>query len=325
MIGEDGTPFKTRLGANAILGISLAAARAGAADTGMPLYRYLREKMPAGLTERGREQMPTPMMNLINGGKHACNKLDIQEFMVVPRMDKSFAENLRAGVEVFHVLKKILEREGLSTNVGDEGGVAPELDSHDRAMEFLLRSIESAGYRPGEDIFLALDCAASEFYKDGSYSIEGRTLSPGETVEYYKDLCRRYPVCSIEDGLDEGDHDGWKMLTEKMGKDTMLVGDDLFVTNKDILTRGIENAEANAILIKVNQIGTLTETFETLELAVKSNYKAVISHRSGETGDTFIADLAVASGCGYIKTGSASRSDRTEKYNRLLRIEEELS
>jgi enolase len=263
-------------------------------------------------------------MNIINGGAHASNNLDIQEFMIVPHIKKSFAENLRAGVEIFHALKKVLTENNHSTNVGDEGGFAPNLKSHEEAIELILKAITQAGYKPGIDISISLDSAASEFYKNGKYEMQGKSYSSDEMVKYYAEFCSKYPIYSIEDGLDEGDHAGWKELTLKLGKATILVGDDLFVTNKKILGDGIKNNEANAILIKVNQIGTLTETFETMDLAYKSNYKAIISHRSGETGDSFIADLAVATGAGHIKTGSASRSDRMEKYNQLLRIEEEL-
>ena len=268
--------------------------------------------------------MPTPLMNIINGGQHASNNLDIQEFMIVPHLKKSFSENLRAGVEVFHALKKVLHDSHHSTNVGDEGGFAPDLKSHEEAMECILKAITNAGYKPGIDISLSLDAAASEFYKDGIYEMQGKRLTSQDMVKYYSDLCDKFPIYSIEDGLDESDHDGWVLLTKTLGNKIVLVGDDVFVTNKKILAEGIKNHEANAILIKVNQIGTLTETFETIALAYENNYKVIISHRSGETGDAFIADLAVATGAGHIKTGSASRSDRMEKYNQLLRIEEEL-
>lgn len=263
-------------------------------------------------------------MNIINGGAHASNNLDIQEFMIVPHMNKSFSENFRAGVEVFHALKSVLASKNYSTNVGDEGGFAPNLESHEQAIDLILESIEKAGYKPAVDISISLDAAASEFYKDGKYKMQGKDLTSEEMVGYYAELCNKYPIYSIEDGLDESDYEGWAKLNATLGDKVTLVGDDLFVTNKKILQEGIEKKWANAILIKVNQIGSLTETFETLELAFKNNYKAIISHRSGETGDSFIADLAVASGAGHIKTGSASRSDRLEKYNQLLRIEEHM-
>jgi enolase len=265
-------------------------------------------------------------MNIINGGEHASNNLDIQEFMIVPHMKKSFGENLRAGVEIFHALKKVLSEKNYSTNVGDEGGFAPSLGSHDEAMDCILTAIEKAGYRPGEEISFALDSASSEFYnKDkGVYIIEGQEKTSDEMIDYYEAMINKYPVYSIEDGLDESDFEGWVNLTKRIGDRCVLVGDDLFVTNEKILKRGIDEKQANAILIKVNQIGTLTETFNTIDLAYKNNFKAIISHRSGETADSFIADLAVATGAGHIKTGSASRSDRIEKYNQLLRIEEEL-
>ena len=263
-------------------------------------------------------------MNIINGGEHASNNLDIQEFMIVPHMKTSFSENFRAGVEVFHNLKKVLSGAGHSTNVGDEGGFAPNLQSHEEAVESILKAIEKAGYRPGEDISLSLDSAASEFYKNGQYQMEGKALSHDEMIEYYSNLAAKYPIYSIEDGLAEEDFQGWVKLTQKLGDKLLLVGDDLFVTNKEILEVGIKEKQANSILIKVNQIGSLTETFDTLKLAYENDFKAIISHRSGETGDSFIADLAVACGAGHIKTGSASRSDRIEKYNQLLRIEEQL-
>jgi enolase len=323
MIEMDGTDYKSKLGANSILAVSLAACRAGAIDSQMSLTKYMREKLHAP-NSNNAFVMPSPLMNIINGGAHASNNLDIQEFMIVPHMKKSFAENLRAGVEVFHALKKVLSDKHQSTNVGDEGGFAPDLNSHEEAIESILVAIKNAGYTPGTDISISLDAAASEFYKNGKYEMQGKTFSSEDMVKYYTEFCSKYPIYSIEDGLDESDHSGWKLLTEKLGKGTVLVGDDLFVTNKKILAEGIKNSEGNAILIKVNQIGTLTETFEAMELAFKNNYKAIISHRSGETGDSFIADLAVATGCAHIKTGSASRSDRMEKYNQLLRIEEEL-
>lgn len=321
MCDLDGDPFKRNLGANAILPVSLALARAAAAERGEFLWRTLLDhpRMPAG-----GPLLPNPMMNIINGGQHADNNLDIQEFMIIPHIAASFGENLRAGVEVFQALRKVLEERRLSTNVGDEGGFAPALDSHAQACDLILRAMERAGYTPGEEISLCLDAAASEFHKDGIYTMEGRPYDCSAMIAYYTDLCEKYPIHSIEDGLDEGDHMGHRVMTAELGEKVMLVGDDLFVTNKDILQAGIENEEANSILIKLNQIGTLTETLETMALAAQAGYKSVVSHRSGETADTFIADLAVASGCGYIKTGSLCRSDRTEKYNRLLRIAEEL-
>ncbi len=323
MIESDGTENKSKLGANAILGVSMAIARAAALDLKLPLYVYLREKLniPNGYSGY---LMPAPLMNIINGGAHAANNLDIQEFMIVPHLKSTFAENLRAGVEVFHALKEVLKKKNHSTNVGDEGGFAPNLNSHEEAIECILEAIAKAGYRPGIDLSISLDCAASEFFKDGKYQMQGRVWSSTEMIDYYQNLMKKYSLYSIEDGLAEDDHQGWSEMTKKIGKEVMLVGDDLFVTNKKIFKKGIENKEANAILIKLNQIGTLTETFETLDLANKNKYKTIISHRSGETGDSFIADLAVASGSGHIKTGSASRSDRLEKYNQLLRIEEEL-
>lgn len=323
MLEIDGTDNKANLGANAILGVSMAACRAGALDSKMSLVNYLSEKLHAP-NAHNKLVMPTPLMNIINGGSHASNNLDIQEFMIVPHLKKSFSENLRAGVEVFHSLKKVLTESNHSTNVGDEGGFAPDLKSHEEAIELILKAITAAGYKPGIDISLSLDAAASEFYKNGKYNMQGKDYSTSEMVKYYSDLCAKYPIYSIEDGLDEGDHQGWIELTKALGSKIVLVGDDLFVTNKKIFEEGIKAGEANAILVKVNQIGTLTETFEAMELGYKNNYKAIISHRSGETGDSFIADLAVATGSAHIKTGSASRSDRMEKYNQLLRIEEEL-
>ena len=321
MIELDGTENKEVLGANAILAVSMAACRAGALDSGKHLYEYLSQdlKIP---TATGKIRLPNPQMNIINGGEHASNNLDIQEFMVIPHMKKTFAENLRAGVEVFHNLKKVLSDKGYSTNVGDEGGFAPDLQSHEEAIELILSSIEKAGYKPGVEMSLCFDPAASEFFKDGAYRMQGKSLSNDEMIDYYDGILNKYPVYSLEDGLAEADFDGWVKMQAKLGDKVVSVGDDLFVTNKKILQVGIDEKQANAILIKVNQIGSLTETFETLDLAYKNNFKAFISHRSGETGDTFIADLAVASGAGHIKTGSASRSDRMEKYNQLLRIEE---
>lgn len=323
MIEADGTENKENFGANAILAVSMAACRAGAEVLGMSLFVYLREflKIP---NPREAYCLPSPMMNIINGGEHASNNLDIQEFMVIPHMKKSFSENLRAGVEIFHNLKKVLSASDHSTNVGDEGGFAPNLTSHEEAIKYIFEAVEKAGYKPSKDVSLCLDAAASEFYKDGAYVMQGKSYSSEEMIDYYSQLVDKYPIYSIEDGLDESDFDGWIKLTAKLGEKVLLVGDDLFVTNKKILQRGIEEKQANSILVKVNQIGSLTETFETLELAYNNDFQAVISHRSGETGDAFIADLAVASGAGHIKTGSASRSDRVEKYNQLLRIEEEL-
>jgi enolase len=318
MIELDGTPNKGRLGANAILGVSLAAAKAAAAEVGQPLWRYLGGE--------AAHVLPVPMMNVLNGGAHADNKVDFQEFMVVPVGAPSFAEGLRMGDEVFHALKRTLHDEGLSTAVGDEGGFAPDLDSNEAALQALVRGIEAAGVRPGEDVAIALDPATSEIFEDGSYELEheGRSLSSSELVEYWADISSRYPVISIEDGMDEEDWDGWKQLTDKLGGQVQLVGDDLFVTNTERLSRGIQSGVANSILIKVNQIGTLTETLAAIRMAEDAGYSAVISHRSGETEDTTIADLAVATGCGQIKTGAPSRSDRVAKYNQLLRIEEAL-
>jgi enolase len=326
MLEIDGTDFKSNLGANAMLAVSMAATRAGANEAGVPLYKYLSEnlKCPNAV---GYLRHPAPLMNIINGGEHASNNLDIQEFMIVPHLKgKPFSENLRAGVEIFHNLKKVLTDKGYSTNVGDEGGFAPSMKSHEEAMDCIVEAISMAGYKAGEEISFALDCAASEFYnKDkGVYTIEGKELSTSELIAYYERLVDKYPIYSIEDGLDESDHAGWTEKTKVLGSKTVLVGDDLFVTNAKIFDLGIKNGEANAILIKVNQIGTISETFDTLQLAYDNNYKTIISHRSGETADNYIADLAVACGSGHIKTGSASRSDRVEKYNQLLRIEEDL-
>lgn len=326
MLEIDGTDFKSNLGANAMLAVSMAATRAGANEAGVPLYKYLSEnlKCPNAV---GYLRHPAPLMNIINGGEHASNNLDIQEFMIVPHIKgKSFCENLRAGVEIFHNLKKVLAGRGYSTNVGDEGGFAPSMKSHEEAMDCIVEAIDIAGYKVGEEISFALDCAASEFYnkEKGVYTIEGRELTTSELIAYYERLVEKYPIYSIEDGLDESDHAGWTEKTKALGSKTVLVGDDLFVTNAKIFDLGIKNGEANAILIKVNQIGTISETFDTLQLAYDNNYKTVISHRSGETSDHYIADLAVACGSGHIKTGSASRSDRVEKYNQLLRIEEDL-
>jgi enolase len=325
MISLDGTENKEKLGANAILGVSMAICRAAALEKNKPLYRYLAEdlKIP---NAAGKLTLPTPLMNIINGGQHASNNLDIQEFMIVPHMQKSFSENFRAGVEVFHHLKKVLHDAGHSTNVGDEGGFAPNLKDHGEAIEAILKAITIAGYRPGVDISLSLDCAASEFYneKTKKYEMGGGEYTNDQMIAYYEGLMKAAPIYSIEDGFDESDRDGFMKFQAQLGSKVINVGDDLFVTNAKILKRGIENKEANAILVKVNQIGSLTETFDTLKLAYEAGFRAIISHRSGETADSFIADLAVASGAGHIKTGSASRSDRIEKYNQLLRIEEEL-
>src|SRR5579884_1368394 len=314
----DGTPNKARLGANAILGTSLACAKAAARTQGLPLYRYI-----GGLCAR---TLPVPMMNIVNGGVHADNPIDIQEFMVVPVGAASLAEAVRIGAEIFHALKKQLADAGLNTNVGDEGGFAPNLASADSALGFVVRAIEAAGYRPGEDVVLALDPAASEFYRDGLYRLagEGKTLDAAGLTAYYADLVARYPIASIEDGMAEEDWSGWEELTRALGGRIQLVGDDLFVTNPARLKEGIARGVANAILVKLNQIGTLSETLETIETALAAGYGRVVSHRSGETEDATIADLAVAANCGQIKTGSLSRSDRLAKYNQLIRIEEEL-
>jgi enolase len=318
LIDLDGTPNKGRLGANAILGVSLAAARAAAADAGEPLWRYL-----GGTDAR---VLPVPMMNVLNGGAHADNSVDFQEFMVVPVGASSFSECLRMGAEVFHHLKKWLHDKGLGGGVGDEGGFAPNFASNEAALEALMAGIEAAGYTPGEQVAIALDPATSELFEGGTYDLagEGRTLSSQELAGYWADAAQRYPILSIEDGLDEEDWDGWKDLTDRIGDRVQLVGDDLFVTNTERLQRGIDSGVANSILIKVNQIGTLTETLAAIEMARGAGYTAVMSHRSGETEDTTIADLAVATGCGQIKTGAPSRSDRVAKYNQLLRIEEAL-
>jgi enolase len=322
MIELDGTPNKGRLGANAILGVSLAAAKAAAVESGSPLYAYLAELYGGGEPSL----LPVPMMNVLNGGAHADNSVDFQEFMVVPAGAASFGECLRVGTEVFHALKKSLAAKGLSTAVGDEGGFAPSLESNEAALEAVLEGVEAAGFEPGSDVFIALDPATSEVYEGGAYVLEheGRTLSSGELAAYWEDACSRYPILSIEDGMDEEDWDGWRLLTERLGGRVQLVGDDLFVTNPERLRRGIELGVGNSILVKVNQIGTLSETLEAIRVAREAGYTAVISHRSGETEDTTIADLAVATGAGQIKTGAPSRSDRVAKYNRLLRIEEEL-
>ncbi|MEJ7839185.1 MAG: phosphopyruvate hydratase [Thermomicrobiales bacterium] len=319
MIEVDGTPNKARLGANATLGVSLAVARAAAESAGLPLYRYLGGPIARVL--------PVPMMNLINGGKHAMgSSVDMQEFMVMPIGAPSFSEGLRWGTEVFHALKKLLAARGLNTNVGDEGGYAPNLASNEEAITLLLEAIDKAGYRAGEDIAIALDPASSEFFEDGNYELagEGRTLSGPEIVQYWADLVAKYPIVSIEDGLCESDWETWTALTAKIGESVQLVGDDLFCTNPALLTQGFDEKAANSILVKLNQIGTLTETLEVISLARRNGYSAVISHRSGETADTFVADLAVATNAGQIKTGAPSRVDRVAKYNQLLRIEEEL-
>jgi enolase len=319
MLDLDGTPNKGHLGANALLPVSLAVARAAAQDSGLPLYRYLGGPVA--------HVLPVPMMNILNGGAHAANTVDLQEFMVVPIGAETFAEGLRIGVEVFHALKKVLTKRGLSTGVGDEGGFAPDLPNDEAALEAVMAAVETAGYEAGKDVAIALDAAASELYQDSCYVFKksgGARKTSAEMIALYKGWIDRYPIVSIEDGLAENDWDGWAKLTEALGGRIQLVGDDIFCTNVDLLERGIDQSVANAILIKVNQIGTLTETLQCIELARSNGYAAVISHRSGETEDTFIADLAVASGAGQIKTGSASRTDRVAKYNQLLRIAEEL-
>lgn len=318
MIDMDGTENKSRLGANAILGVSMAACRAAAKAAEIPLYRHI-----GGINAR---ILPVPMMNIINGGAHAANNLDIQEFMILPFGACSFCEAVRMGAETFHNLSKILKKEGLSTAVGDEGGFAPNLKSNEEAIEYIIRAIEEAGYRPGKDIGIALDAAASEFYKNGKYVFEseGQSLTAEELVDYYESLMTRYPLYSVEDGLAEGDWAGWQMMTTRLGESLQIVGDDVFVTNPDIFRRGIAEGIGNSILIKLNQIGTVTETLDTIQMAKASGYTTVISHRSGETEDTFIADLALAVNAGQIKTGSLSRSDRVAKYNQLMRIEEAL-
>ncbi len=316
MIELDGSDNKSRIGANAILGVSLAATRAAAAMLDLPLYRYI-----GGL---GASTLPVPFMNILNGGEHADNNMDIQEFMIVPFGAKNFAAALQMGTEVFHHLKKLLQSRGLNTNVGDEGGFAPNLESSEAALELIVDSIKAAGYQPGEEISLALDVAASEFYRDGSYHLEGRSYSAAELTDYYCQLTGRFPLVSIEDGLEEDDWPGWKTMTEMMGGETILIGDDLFATNPRRLKQGIDSATANSILIKPNQIGTLSETLDTIAMARHAGYSCTISHRSGETADSFIADLAVGTSAEMIKTGAPSRVDRVEKYNQLLRIEEQL-
>ncbi|MGN5374254.1 phosphopyruvate hydratase [Sphingomonas hankookensis] len=319
MIQLDGTENKGRLGANAILGVSLAVAKAAADARGLPLYRYV-----GGVSAH---LLPVPMMNIINGGEHADNPIDFQEFMVMPVGADSIADAVRCGSEIFHTLKKGLSEKGLSTSVGDEGGFAPALNSTIDALDFIMASIERAGYKPGDDVMLALDCAATEFFKGGRYEMvgEGKSLTPHEMADYLADLAARYPILSIEDGMGEDDFEGWKALTDKIGGKVQLVGDDLFVTNPKRLAMGLEQGLANSLLVKVNQIGTLTETLEAVNLAQRNRYTAVMSHRSGETEDATIADLAVATNCGQIKTGSLARSDRLAKYNQLIRIEEELA
>ena len=318
MIDLDGTENKGKLGANAILAVSLAVAKAQAEEAGLPLYRYLGGTMARTL--------PVPMMNIVNGGQHADNPIDIQEFMIMPVSASSVKEAVRMGSEIFHTLKKNLKAAGHNTNVGDEGGFAPNLKSAEEALSFIVKSIEDAGYKPGDDVVLAIDAASSEFYKNGKYEMtgEGKSYTNAQMVEFYKGLCARFPIFSIEDGMAEDDWEGWKMLTDALGDKVQLVGDDLFVTNPKRLAMGIEKGVANSILVKVNQIGSLTETLKAVDLAQRNKYTAVLSHRSGETEDTTIADIAVATNCGQIKTGSMSRTDRMAKYNQLIRIEEEL-
>ncbi|MFO8163094.1 MAG: phosphopyruvate hydratase [Thermodesulfobacteriota bacterium] len=319
MIELDGTPNKERLGANSLLGVSLAVARAAADSLDIPLYRYI-----GGTNAR---RLPMPMMNILNGGMHASNNLDLQEFMIVPKGGETFKDALRIGAEIFHSLAKVLSDKGFSTGVGDEGGFAPNLTSNDQGIEMILHGIEKAGYKPGEDVVLALDAAACSFYKDGKYKFIMSDQSERDAmmmIDFYTELTNQYPIFSLEDGLDENDWDGWKVLTQRLGDQIQIVGDDLFVTNPERISRGIEEGSANAVLIKLNQIGTLTETLQAIEMAHRIGWKTIISHRSGETEDSFIADLSVATGSGQIKTGSLSRSERICKYNRLLRIEEEL-
>jgi len=318
MIELDGTETKANLGANAILGVSLAVAKAASASLGLPLYRYI------GGT--GGKQLPVPMMNILNGGKHADSNVDLQEFMAMPAGASSFSEALRWGVDVYHSLKNVLKKKGLSTAIGDEGGFAPNLPSNEAAIEAIVEAIQAAGYTPGKDVFIALDPASSEFFEDGKYNLkgEGRVLSGEQMVDFYENLANKYPIISLEDGLAENDWATWKLLTERIGHKVQLVGDDLFVTNTKFLKRGIDSSTANSILIKVNQIGTLTETLDAIEMAKRAGYTAVVSHRSGETEDATIADIVVATNAGQIKTGAPARSDRVAKYNQLLRIEEEL-
>jgi enolase len=319
LLAMDGTDFKSNLGANALLGVSLAVAKAAAEESGLPLYQYLGGS--------NAKELPLPMMNIINGGEHADNNVDIQEFMIMPAGADSFKEALRIGAEIFHALKKVLKDKGYNTAVGDEGGFAPDLKSNEEALEVIMDAIRAAGYKPGDDVLLALDVASSELYKNGTYILENearKEKTAADLVEFYADLVDRYPIISIEDGMAENDWEGWKLLTEKLGDRIQLVGDDLFVTNTKILQEGIDRGIANSILIKVNQIGTLTETLDAIEMAKRAGYTSVISHRSGETEDTTIADLAVATNAGQIKTGSLCRTDRVCKYNQLLRIEDEL-
>lgn len=319
MLELDGTPNKGNLGANAILGVSMAVAKAAAGSLGLSLFQYL-----GGFNAK---QLPVPMMNILNGGKHADNNVDIQEFMILPVGATSFAEALRMGAEIYHNLKKVLKDRGLSTSIGDEGGFAPNLASNEEALQIIVSAIEKAGYKPGEQVKLGLDVASTELFKDGKYHLEGegKVKTPAEMVEYYAELVEKYPIISIEDGMSEDDWEGWSLLTERLGKKIQLVGDDLFVTNTERLSRGIDIGVANSILVKVNQIGTLTETFDTIEMAKRAGYTCVISHRSGETEDATIADIAVAVNAGQIKTGAPARTDRIAKYNQLLRIEEELA
>jgi enolase len=317
MIELDGTENKSRLGANAILGVSLAVCKATAIEMGIPLYRYI-----GGCNTK---ELPVPMMNILNGGAHADNNLDIQEFMIMPTGLSDFANALRAGSEIFHTLKSILKKKGLNTSVGDEGGFAPNLNKNEEAISLILQAITESGYTPEKDVLLALDVASSEFYEDGRYHFEGKKLTSSEMVDYYERLVEKYPVLSIEDGMAENDWDGWKLLTERLSRKVQLVGDDIFVTNTKIIKKGIQQGIANSVLIKLNQIGTLTETLDAIEMAKKARYTAIISHRSGETEDTTIADLSVAYNTGFIKTGSLARGERIAKYNRLLRIEEELA
>ncbi|MCL5062603.1 MAG: phosphopyruvate hydratase [Nitrospirae bacterium] len=316
MIELDGTENKSRLGANAILGVSMAVCHASANELGLPLYRYI-----GGCNAK---ELPVPMMNIMNGGAHADNNLDIQEFMIMPAGFKDFSSALRAGAEIFQTLKSILKKKKLNTAVGDEGGFAPNLNTNEEAISIIMQAITESGYKPGRDVFLALDVASSEFYEKGKYNFEGKKITSSEIVDYYEKLAKKYPILSIEDGMAEGDWDGWKVLTDRLGKKIQIVGDDIFVTNTEIFRKGIGKGIANSILIKLNQIGTVTETLDAIEMAKRAGYTAVISHRSGETEDTTIADLAVACNTGFIKTGSLSRSERMAKYNRLLRIEEEL-
>lgn len=326
MLELDGTEYKSKLGANALLGVSLALAKASAQSMNKSLYKYLRENL-ACPRWNSSYQLPRPLMNIINGGAHASNNLDVQEFMVAPKTGKNFAENLRMGVEIFHSLKSVLSKKGFVTAVGDEGGFAPDFKSNEEALKTIIEAIEFSGYILGKDVELSLDVAASEFFDatKKTYNFEGKEITSKQMIDYYVDLKKKYPLFSIEDGLSELDQTHWAELTTRLGKESMIIGDDLYVTNKKILELGIQGKWSNAILVKVNQIGTLTETLETLALAHKNGFKAIISHRSGETADSFIADLAVATSCGFIKTGSACRTDRVEKYNQLLRIEEELS